>query len=463
MRDRSLLILLLVVFAVAACSAAVAPSASTPSAAAPNASASVGPRETQPSRSGAPSESPAAAVPAAWLLVGRPGDADLSLVMAATGEVDSMPVPDGAPAAHWRRVVTATTDGTATIVRDRMVQPGSPEGPELRLAGHWQLPTVGLDPVPVGRSLDGSTIVLVQGAYRPDAGVTRFAVVQHFSLGAVQTGGDDPLRLTRIVELRGAFDYDTLSADGSILYVIEHLDAKAGGAYQVRAIDVATGVMRDGVIVDKGNPDERMAGSAVAQIRRSDGLVLTLYRGPEHPFVHALNSKDAWALCIDLPGAVSHDGASAADWDLAASPDGSAVFAVNASLGLAVDVDPTNLAVRRTATIGTTAAARIVLAKFGHSDLGPVGRRVVVGPSGEMLFAAGADGVVAVRTGDLSVARHDLIGSRVDALGLSPDGTTLFVLLHDGGRIAALDAATGAVLGVVPGGGFDRLLAVAPW
>ena len=92
-----------------------------------------------------------------------------------------------------------------------------------------------------------------------------------------------------------------------------------------------------------------------------------------------------------------------------------------------------------------------------------LGRRVVVAPSGGMLFAAGADGVVAVRTGDLSVARHDLIGSRVDALGLSPDGTTLFVLLHDGGRIAALDAATGAVLGFVPGGGFDRLLAVAPW
>ena len=70
---------------------------------------------------------------------------------------------------------------------------------------------------------------------------------------------------------------------------------------------------------------------------------------------------------------------------------------------------------------------------------------------------------VAVRTGDLSVAYHGLIGSRVDALGLSPDGTTLFVLLHDGGRIAALDAATAAVLGFVPGGGFDRLLAVAPW
>src|SRR5256885_11724462 len=118
-----------------------------------------------------------------------------------------------------------------------------------------------------------------------------------------------------------------------------------------------------------------MAGSAVAQVRRSDGLVLTLYRGPEHPFVHALNSKDAWALCIDLPGAASNDGTSAADWDLAPSADGRAVFAVNASLGLAVDVDPTNLAVRRTATIGTTAAAPIVLAKFGHSDLGPVGRR----------------------------------------------------------------------------------------
>jgi hypothetical protein len=39
----------------------------------------------------------------------------------------------------------------------------------------------------------------------------------------------------------------------------------------------------------------------------------------------------------------------------------------------------------------------------------------------------------------------------------------VFALLHGSGEIAAVDAVTGRRLGTVPGKGFDRLLAVAPW
>jgi hypothetical protein len=398
----------------------------------------------------------------AWLLVGRPDQPDLHLVDAATGEVEEMAIPDGTPATDWRRVVSARVDGAETVVRDDIVQPGL-GGAELRVAGHWRLPTVGLDPVPAGRSLDGSTIVLVEGAYNPDAGKSRFAVLQHFALGAVQTAGDSPLRLARIVDLPGAFEYDTLSPDGSILYVVQHLDAAAGGHYQVRAVDVATGVMRDGVIVDKTNVEEWMAGSPIAQLRQPGGSVLTLYDGPEHPFIHALNSGEAWALCIDLPAAGPDGGTGWRDWGLASSPDGSAVYAVNATLGMAIDVDPSQYAVRRSAPIGTTAAAPIVLAKFGHGDVGPVGRRLVPSPDGKLLFAAGAQGLTVITTADLSVVRTDLAGTTIDALGITPDGSTLFALLRDGGRIVAVDARTGHRLGTVSGEGYDRLLAVAPW
>ena len=58
--------------------------------------------------------------------------------------------------------------------------------------------------------------------------------------------------------------------------------------------------------------------------------------------------------------------------------------------------------------------------------------------------------------------RQDLAGSAVDAVGITPDGGTMFALLHDG-TIVARDAATGRDLGTVPGQGYDRLLAVAPW
>lgn len=73
--------------------------------------------------------------------------------------------------------------------------------------------------------------------------------------------------------------------------------------YQVRSIDVATGRMDDAVVVDKANTGEEMAGRPVIQLRRADGMVLTLDRGAEHPFIHALSSRERWAICIDLPPA----------------------------------------------------------------------------------------------------------------------------------------------------------------
>jgi hypothetical protein len=461
-----LLVVGLTILSVSGCSAAAAPSP-TPSAGSAVSPASSLPPASMPAgpRSGASSAAPddAGAPPAAWLLVGRPGQSNLHLVMATTGEVEQLAVPDGAPSIDWQRVVTASVDGSTTVVRDTIVQPGY-GGPQLQIDGHWRLPTVGLDPIPAGRSLDGSTVALVEGKYDPSGGRSRFAIVEHRFLDQVTTSGDADLRLVRIVDLPGAFEFDTLSPNGRILYVVQHLDGDAGGHYQVRAVDVATGVMRDGVIVDKTHPDETMAGSPIAQVRRPNGFVLTLYRGPEHPFIHALSSSDAWAICIDLPkGGSTVDAAASLDWGLASGLDLASVFAVNASLGLAVEIDANDLSVRRSASIGSTAAAPIVLAKFGHGEVGPVGRRLIPSPDGTLLFAAGAHGLTVIKTADLAVVRTDLAGSSIDALGITPDGTTLFALLRDGGRIVALDAATGRQLGTVPGEGYDRLLAVAPW
>jgi len=431
------------------------PVASTASA------SSTAPLSARPTDPPTPHSAGPEAAAQAWLLVGRRGESDLSLILSTTGEV-GLGVPSGSPRSNWDRVVTAVPDGAATLVRDVIVQPGL-GGPQVRIDGQWKLPTVGLDPLPTGRSLDGSTIVLVESGYDPGARRSRFAIVEHHALGSVSTVGDAPLRLVRIIDLPGAFEYDALSPDGRILYVVQHLDAIAGGRYQVRAIDIGTGVMRDGVIVDKVNTEERMAGSPIAQVRRPGGLVLTLYRGPERPFIHALNSSDAWAICIDLPSGSAGDAAASLDWGLAPSVDGASVFAVNASIGLAVEIDVNGLSVRRSASIRQSAAGSIVLAKFGHGDQGPVGRRLVASPDGRLLFAAGRDGVAVIRTADLALIRHDLAGTPIDALGVTPDGTELFALVRGTGQIVGLEAATGRRLVTVPGSGFDRLLAVAPW
>ena len=422
-----------------------------------------GPATTLPASTAPPSAPATAAIPnTAILLVAQPGGDGWTIVEAGTGGGYLGPefrIPVGVPRPGWSRIVSATVDGDRTVVRDDVVQPGF-GGPRLDLPGRWRLPTVGDSATPVGLSTDGSTIALVEADPSPAATTTRLAVLEHTFEGRPSTAGDAELRVAKVVELRGHFAYDTLSPDGRILYVIEHLDESAGGHYQVRAVDIPSGTLRPEVIVDKANPDEWMAGYPIAQVRRTDGVVLTLYDGPEHPFIHSLHSTDAWALCIDLPVVA---GADRAGWGLTQSPDGRSVFAANGAAGAIIEVDPSENAVRRTALVSATAGATITLAKFGHSDVGPVAGQVVVLPDGSRLLLASADGVELIDAKDLRRVGRVPTGATVESLGVTPDGSTAFALTRNG-RIVAFDPrGSGAVCGVVAGGPYSGLLAVAPW
>jgi hypothetical protein len=390
-----------------------------------------------------------------WLLVGRVGDRDLTVILDSTLEAQ-IAVPLGVPGERWGSVFTATPGAATTIVRDVVIQPGY-GGDGQTIDGRWVFPTIGVDPVPVGVSSNGTKLVLVEadvahGAAGANRTTSRFAV-----LDANLAGRHAP----RIVELAGAFDFDALSPDGSLLYVAEQIPGPLEGRYQVRAVETATGRLRPDVIVDKRNLDEQMAGYPIDQQRRGDGMVLTLYRGADYPFVHALSSVDAWAVCIDLPTRGFDDVEAAADWGLVSI--GSADLAINATLGIAVEIDPNELAVRRAVDFEPSAAAAFRLAKFGHGDLGPAGRRVATAPDGASVYAAGDGGIVRLATGDLGVEQCSLEGTAVNALAITPDGATVFALTRTGGRIARIDAATGEVDGWVGDGGFDRLLGALPW
>jgi hypothetical protein len=444
-------------FALVGCSTAAGPNATARPAADPSLAA---PGAALPPASTAPAN----ATPEAMLLVGRLGEPGLRLLIAQTGEA-VMDLPAGTPDAAWKRMVTATADGSKTQVRDILLDGGLP-GPRLDIDGQWRLPTIGFDPVPAGVSADGSTIALVPDASGSTgaAGTSRFAIVQHANGNRPTTSRDAQLRLAKTIELKGAFDFDALSPSGDVLYVVEHLDGQTG-SYQVRAVDVATGYLRDQVIADKRNIGEAMAGWPIAQLRRPDGIVLTLYRGAEHPFVHALNTAEAWAVCLDLPANGASDAVAARDWGLAPSADGKTVYAINANLGLAAEINPSELTVTRTSRLETASArsgSSIVLAKFGHEAVGPAGR-VLVSPDGGVVWAAGANGILEIDTRDLSVRHRFLEGTAVDGIAVAPDGSVLFALVRDGGRIVALLPGSGREAGTVPGGGFDRLLAAAPW
>lgn len=448
------LLSLAIALLVAACTTSVpgslapgAPAApETPAAPDSAASPSVAPQASTGARAAPP------AVGDAWLVVGRVGEEGLRVLLASSGE-EAYELPVGVPNATWGRLVTVTPHSSPTVVRDLTVQPGF-GGSERTIDGQWRQPTVGLDPLPVGVSADGSTIVLVED--RPETAaaptVSRFAILER-SLRS------EP----RIVELPGVFDFDTLSPDGSILYVAEHVPGPLAGRYQVRAIETATGVMRGEIIVDKRNLDEEMAGWPIDQEIRPDGVALTLYRGAEYPFIHALNTVEAWALCIDLPARGMDDAAATADWGVVATVDGRSNLAVNTSHGIVVDIHPTDLTVRRTVDFEPSAARGITLAKFGHTEAGPVGRRVVASPDGSAVFAAGTRGIVRIETADLTVSARSLEGTAVDAIAVTPDGARIYALLREGGRIAQLDAATGEVLGWAAGEGYDRLVGMVPW
>lgn len=155
------------------------------------------------------------------------------------------------------------------------------------LGGLFGVPLVAFDGTAGGLAADGKTLVLASSG---GAG-SRFAVVSTRTL-----------RLLRIVSLPGTWAFDALSPDGRTLYAIEYRSPGDALSYRVRAVDLATGRVHPGAIVDPREPDEQMGGLPVTRVSSPNGVwAYTLYANAEHPFVHALDTRRGVAFCIDLP------------------------------------------------------------------------------------------------------------------------------------------------------------------
>jgi hypothetical protein len=72
------------------------------------------------------------------------------------------------------------------------------------------------------------------------------------------------------------------------------------------------------VIVDKRTPDEKMNGYPIARTSSAGGdWVYTLYRKANgEPFIHALNAKGRYAMCVDFKWTGSSDSFWQARFDL---------------------------------------------------------------------------------------------------------------------------------------------------
>ncbi|HVD40528.1 MAG TPA: hypothetical protein VNC16_05940 [Solirubrobacterales bacterium] len=169
------------------------------------------------------------------------------------------------------------------------------------LRGTWYLPAVAYDGSAAGFA-DGK-LVLTTSPRRYPPKRTGFAILDtHLFLRHPPTGNAPEHAITRF-SLRGAYGFDALSPDASTMYLIHNFfDKRRRGRYEVRALDLASGRLQPGAIVDPEEPDERMQGSPVSRAASPDGRwAYTLYTGSEETFVHALDTVRGRAVCVDLP------------------------------------------------------------------------------------------------------------------------------------------------------------------
>jgi hypothetical protein len=350
-------------------------------------------------------------------------------------------LPAGVPASDWHVQYSSRLSGASTIVRAIDPLGGSVQR-EMSVKGAWQLPTIGLASLPGGLSADGRTLALeaTTAAGSRTGATTRFAIV-----------ATEGKRAPHVITLAGRFTFDALSPDGALLYVIEHLTRSD---YLVRQVDVATGQLAAGAILDKRNVDERMSGYAATQLPGADGWVYTVYRGEDGDFIHALDTQRGLALCIDLPGTEETDETSAGHWGLALDATRRVLYAANSSLGTVSEVSLDGFSVR-TKTL-PTAGLGITLAKFAINQA-PAGGQVAASPDGSTLYILGQRGVTSVATSSLTPAAR-LGGDRTyRGLAVTADGA--LYLVDDAGTVSRL-AADGHVIATIDGHDFSEIVAV---
>ena len=176
-----------------------------------------------------------------------------------------------------------------TILLERPLNSGPPLR-KLRLQGSYAVPAVAYDGSPSGLSADGRTLVLINPRRSWPRKRTIFAVIDATSM-----------QLRRHIRLRGDFSFDAISPNGRIAYLIQYLSPKDQLDYAVRAYDMRARRLFRKPVVDPSEPDEDMSGIPVSRVSDAEGRwAYTLYDDAEHPFVHALDTENRTAVCIDV-------------------------------------------------------------------------------------------------------------------------------------------------------------------
>jgi hypothetical protein len=171
------------------------------------------------------------------------------------------------------------------------------------LRGSYYLPAVAADGSAGGISANG-TLVLSSLPRRVPPKQSKFAILDtRLFLRHPNRNADSPRHAIAKLDLPGAWGFDAISPDGSRIYLIHSFyKGPQVSRYEVRALDAGSGRLLPEPIVDPKEPDERMQGSPVTRVSSRDGRwAYTLYTGSRVRFLHALDTVEGRAVCVDLP------------------------------------------------------------------------------------------------------------------------------------------------------------------
>jgi DNA-binding beta-propeller fold protein YncE len=283
-------------------------------------------------------------------------------------------VVDAEPAAlasrDGRRLVRSQIVGDTTEVAVVDAATGAVRATQV-VAGQW---------APRVLSDDGRRIVLgPTNSYADGRDRTTLVAVE-------PEAGTEP----RSLYVVGNVEPEAYSTDGRALFVLQYTPPLAPTQYQVRRLDLGTGVVDD--VPDKASGwGDAMAGTARTHALAPDGRRLyTLYTtgdpaaGTATAFVHVLDLDEQWAFCVDLPIPFGTVGGGAR-MTIAVSPDSSKVYVADLAGGAVAEIDASTLAVSAMARfdnlLPSDAAASSTVASDGSLWLGQGGAAVAIDAS----------------------------------------------------------------------------------
>ncbi|MGV1049899.1 MAG: M14 family zinc carboxypeptidase [Solirubrobacterales bacterium] len=200
------------------------------------------------------------------------------------------------------------TQPRLTVV-ERIDLAGGQVGRWWTLRGGWLIPAGSYDLGGAGLSADGGTLVLAataNGNYGQSPRMTRLAVLDtRTHLRHPPRGGrEGPAHAVTRTSLRGQYEVDAVSPDGSTAYLTRYLhDGRGGADFEVRALETAGGRLAPAPIAARDGRSQPLNGSPISRVSGRGGrwsYALYVDEGGE-TFLLGLDTVGGRLARVDLP------------------------------------------------------------------------------------------------------------------------------------------------------------------